>query len=146
MYIVIIVVVVIILIIISSGFAYFLMPAEKEAEKEAEKKAEKEAEKEVKQLLTPVISIKGCEADEAKLTCSSGKIKTANIKYGRWDNTICPHSTVNPNTRSVFKEYNLSDAIGQSSYSIKDKNLHKNINEDILPGVFKHWSLDYTCE
>ena len=52
-----------------------------------------------------VFKLAGCEAEEANLKCSNGKIKTAKIKYGRWDNNTCPHPTITPTTQSNFKEY-----------------------------------------
>jgi hypothetical protein len=107
-------------------------------------------EKEIKQKgenripITQTIS--GCEVEPANLTCDTGYIKTATMKYGRWDNSVCPHATVTSNTEKREKIYNLSDAIGKSSYSIKAKHSHPNVNEDIFRGVYKQWQVDYTCE
>lgn len=89
--------------------------------------------------------LSGCEAEEANLICDTGVINSTKIKYGRWDNTICGHPTVNVGTPPVSKEYILLEAIGRTNYSIKDKNTLKNIDEDIYPNVFKHWEIDYSC-
>lgn len=90
--------------------------------------------------------ISGCEADEAKLVCDNNQtIKSASIIYGRWNNLICPHSTINANVPEKKKTYTLKTAINKPTFSIGAKNTHPDINEDIYPNIYKHWTIDYTC-
>ena len=89
-------------------------------------------------------TISGCE-DEAKLLkCPTNKKITAgNIKYGRWDNNICPHGTVNSSTPPVFKTYpllNHPDIIKSGAMSG-----YASIKDDPYYGVLKHYTVDYTC-
>jgi hypothetical protein len=67
------------------------------------------------------------------------------MRFGRWNNNICAHSTVNANTAPVSKTYTISDALGKKDYTIDNKLTHPNIKEDPYPGVYKHWKVDYTC-
>jgi hypothetical protein len=92
------------------------------------------------------LPISGCEADNANLTCSNGQvIQNAKIKYGRWNNTICPHSTVTSSTPARSKEYNLDSANGKTTYSLIEKHNNPDINDDPYFGVYKHWEITYSC-
>jgi hypothetical protein len=89
--------------------------------------------------------IYGCESNPVRLTCPKSYINTASIRYGRWNNAICPHPTVSAYTQSKFKDYSLSRAIGQSSYTMDNMTSDVDINEDIYPRVFKHWKVTFSC-
>lgn len=85
------------------------------------------------------ITVSGCEGENKPLVCASGKVVTSGeIKYGRWDNSICPHPTVNSSTASVFKTYPVTP--GMASMSGIDT-----VKDDPYPGVFKHYTVNYTC-
>lgn len=91
-------------------------------------------------------TLTGCEADPVTLTCSQGAIKSATIKYGRWNNTVCPHVTINASTTPTWKTYTLRSALGKTSHRVVDaKNFDPDVNEDPYPGVYKHWEIQYTC-
>jgi hypothetical protein len=101
---------------------------------------------EISYRCAPPPSIRGCEADPVTLTCPQGQvIAAATIKYGRWSKVVCPHRSVGALTQSRFKDYTLFRAIGQSSYSLGEKESDVDINEDIYPGVYKHWKITYNC-
>jgi hypothetical protein len=111
-----------------------------------------------------VKTISGCEGtDAAVLQSPSGQVITAaRLKYGRWNNAICPHSTVSTGTAtggafgisagvalgtpSASKEYNLNSAIGKSTYTIDagQFNTNSDVNDDPYSGVYKHWEITYT--
>jgi hypothetical protein len=91
-------------------------------------------------------TLTGCEADPVTLTCSQGAISSATIKYGRWNNTVCPHVTINASTTPAWKTYTLRSALGKNAHRVVDtKNLDPDVNEDPYPGVYKHWEIQYTC-
>ena len=71
--------------------------------------------------------------------CPNG-IASGTIKYGRWDNTICPHGTVGPNTAPVFKEYPLTAGITSIPGAINTF-----VKDDPLYGTAKHYEASYIC-
>lgn len=89
----------------------------------------------------------GYEEQPVTLSCNTGtKIKSAKIKYGRWDNTKFTqnHPTVTSNTPAIFKEYDLVNAIGKQSYT-PNNSKNTELGEDPYPGVYKQWEINYTC-
>lgn len=87
--------------------------------------------------------VSGCESEKKDLKCPPNKkITDGNIKYGRWDNKLCPHPTVNSSTKPIFKTYPLLKypAIVQSGIVS-----NSNLKDDPYGGVYKHYSVDYTC-
>lgn len=84
--------------------------------------------------------IKGCENDPSKLICPLGKtVSGGTIKYGRWDNTICPGIGVSSTTVPKFANFNIS--AGTKSIS----GMYNYVGSDPYPNVFKHYELKYTC-
>jgi hypothetical protein len=82
----------------------------------------------------------GCEgAGSVFSECPNG-INSGTIKYGRWNNSICPHSTVNQNTAAKFKEYPLSSGIKDVPDAINTY-----VNDDPYSGTFKHYEVSYVC-
>jgi hypothetical protein len=88
-------------------------------------------------------TIVGCEADSASLACPDGtSIQSGYIRYGRWDNTVCPHPTVKNNGRDIAFPL-PTNFIGQKSVTISDWN---SLKGDPRRGVYKHFKVDYTCK
>lgn len=92
----------------------------------------------VQDTKSETFTITGCEGESKPLVCSAGKVPSGIIKYGRWDNSICPHPTVNGSTPSVFKTYPVTSDM--SSMSGIDT-----VKDDPYYGVAKHYTVDYTC-
>ena len=91
------------------------------------------------------VHLSGCEADSAVLKCSSGAIKSGTFRYGRWDNSTCPHVTINPGVAPKVKSYPItSSCVGKSSCTMSSYN--STFGEDIYPNIYKHWEVDYTCQ
>lgn len=80
----------------------------------------------------------GCEGDSVVFDCDNG-ISDGTIKYGRWDNTICSHPTVNDSTKSEYIEKDLTP----DSIEIQDYN---SLFGDPIPGVYKHYDIKYRCK
>jgi hypothetical protein len=89
--------------------------------------------------------ISKCEGQPAELKCASGTILDGKITYGRWDTTLCPHFTVTESTEKKQKEYQLDVGLGQSEHTL-DGNMNTLLGEDIYPGVFKHYTVNYRCQ
>lgn len=90
--------------------------------------------------------VAGCEYEPVQMRCSNNKgISNARIKYGRWNNKVCPHGSVNENTEPRQKLYMLKSAEGKNSFEFSNINSHPDVNEDIYPGVVKHWEVEYNC-
>src|SRR5690606_18342412 len=77
----------------------------------------------------------GCESPPV-LKCPTGtNISQGTVKYGRWDNTICP--PVNSDTPAQFEEYPLyADALGKQTYQYPS--IHS-VHGDPYPNVPKHY-------
>jgi hypothetical protein len=88
----------------------------------------------------PKYTKSGCEGVGASLSECPNGIASGTIKYGRWDNTICPHGTVNANTAAVFKEYPLTAGIKEIPGAINTF-----VKDDPLYGVAKHYYAEYIC-
>jgi hypothetical protein len=89
----------------------------------------------------------GCENDTPKvLTCPAGTvIKDGTVKYGRWDNNVCPHATVSSTTASKFKTYPLPPKyIGGQTADISGT-MNLSVGNDPYPNVYKQVEIDYTC-
>ena len=87
--------------------------------------------------------VSGCESEKNDLKCPPNKkITGGNIKYGRWDNKLCPHPTVNSSTKPIFKTYPLLNYPEIVKSGIISNN---NLKDDPYGGVYKHYSVDYTC-
>lgn len=90
-------------------------------------------------------TLSGCELDTGKtIKCEKGTIKTADIRYGRWDNTVCPHETVKSDTPAKENTYPMPDAVGKASWEIPVP-VNEYVKEDPYPGVLKQWEVKYSC-
>ena len=91
------------------------------------------------------LTIDGCEYGTAKtMSCPTGKVSAGSIKYGRWNNTVCPHSTVNASTPSKYSINSLPDTcIGQGSCTFPNFN---NVVGDSYPNVAKQFTVGYNCD
>lgn len=128
------------LISISVGVGvFFMMRTGNSTTQTSEVTPEPTPELTFKPTPVPANTISGCEGENKPLVCPSGKVVTSGeIKYGRWDNSICPHPTVNSSTPSVFKTYPVTP--GMDSISGIDT-----VKDDPYPDVFKHYTVNYTC-
>jgi hypothetical protein len=90
----------------------------------------------------------GCESDPVTLVCAypNQTISKANLQYGRWNNNVCPHGTVNADTPPISKVYQLNSLLGRNNVTLEGKNTLPDVNEDIYPNVYKHWKLEYSCQ
>lgn len=89
-------------------------------------------------------SLTGCEGNGTTFSCPTGKTLTAaTVKYGRWNNNECPHSTVQPGTGISYTTKEL-DVAGKSTYSVPG-DLNTFVGKDPFPSVYKHYQVDYTC-
>jgi hypothetical protein len=102
-------------------------------------------------LLKPVIApsswspmANGCEANPPLLSCPSGKtIKSGELSYGRWDNNVCPHETINSGTGYVRNKHQInSRCINQQQCQINSLNDEFG---DPMPGVYKQWESNIVC-
>ena len=85
-----------------------------------------------------------CENVKVNIDCPSGKyISSGTLKYGRWDNSICPSPSVNSTTPANFEIFNIHPVclqgtsgcdLGNSSFLIEKFG-------DPFPGVAKHVGL-----
>ena len=95
--------------------------------------------------------VSGCDSVLLVLQCPKGqKLTKASIQYGRWDNTICPHSTVNAATLSKSRVFPLpTRCVGMEtcqigswwwwSYTLSGE------FGDLYPNVYKHFTASFTC-
>ena len=81
-----------------------------------------------------------CETEPVTFTECPNGITSGTIKYGRWDNTICPHGTVNQSTPPIFKEYPLAAGTKEIAGYINDY-----VKDDPYYGVSKHYEASYVC-
>lgn len=98
--------------------------------------------------------ITGCEADivNKRMQCPTNTtISNGNIRYGRWNNTICSHSTVatetptSTATPAIFKDYPLPPAaLNKNSYQFTQP-LNQLLQDDPYRNVFKHYEVTYNC-
>ena len=89
-------------------------------------------------------TVSGCEGEDKPIKCPTNKKITAgNIKYGRWDNNICPHGTVNSSTNPIFKNYPLLNQ--QEIIQSGVMSGYNSLKDDPYVNVFKHYTVDYTC-
>lgn len=102
---------------------------------------------------TKPVTVSGCENDKVPdLKCDDGWIfsKAPELKYGRWNNKICPHPTVNPKTpnkETQFKPYPLSSAfVGKQVATFNGKTAYNLANDDPVPGILKHYEVNGTCK
>jgi hypothetical protein len=97
------------------------------------------------QPATKEAKVEGCEADTLKLTCPSGKMESGSIDYGRWDNAMCLHESVNALTAPVKKSYALpAVCLGKSECDISNPNVL--LGDDPYVGVYKHISAKAVCK
>jgi hypothetical protein len=77
----------------------------------------------------------GCEGNPPLLSCPTGKtIKSGELSYGRWDNNVCPHETVNSGTGYVRNKHQInSRCINQQQCQINSLNDEFG---DPMPGVY----------
>jgi hypothetical protein len=85
-----------------------------------------------------VYVIESCQDFDLKLECPEGKVASfGNIQYGRWDNTVCKDSSVNPDTPPKYQIFPIKP--GQ----VKARDT---ITVDPYPGVSKQYLVKYTCD
>ena len=78
-----------------------------------------------------------CESVPAIPTCPSNKfLSSGTLKYGRWDNSVCPGPGVNATTPASFEIFNIPAACLQGTSSCNLGNLTQNFG-DPLPTVYK---------
>ena len=88
-----------------------------------------------------------CDGVSLTMSCPSGKkIKYGSIKYGRWDNTICPHSTVNSSTPSRFSQFSIpTNWIGETSVTVNGY-VNTLVGENTYPNVYKTYQVELVCD
>jgi len=87
----------------------------------------------------------GCEGQGATVQCPSGQtIAGGSIKYGRWNNNVCPHGTVNGNTAARVATGQLPNhCIGKNSCQF---NVDNNYGlGDPYGGTYKHFEISPQC-
>lgn len=87
--------------------------------------------------------VTGCEGQNAKLTCGSDTIVGGTIRYGRWDNSTCPHGTVSSQTPAREATFDLpSSCFDKTDCEI---NINNGIAGDPYGGVYKHFIVTPDC-
>ena len=89
----------------------------------------------------------GCEGNSNKASCPNGQTFTdkSQLIYGRWDNSVCPHSTVNDSTAPNTKIFPLpATCLGQNSCTIEQPNVM--VGNDPYPGVYKQVAIAGVCQ
>ena len=92
-----------------------------------------------------------CDGELHELKCNNGDtIEKATLKYGRWDNKVCKHQNVLPDTPS---RYLVADLFGNTKVRVdcSGKRECNFINAgmyfgDPYPNVYKQVHVDYTCK
>jgi len=86
----------------------------------------------------------GCEANAPALPCPVGYvIGSGTLKYGRWDNEICPHPTVNSKTPAEYDTFAIPRRCkGMNSCKIGPMDPQSG---KAYVNVYKHYELTYTC-
>jgi len=85
----------------------------------------------------------GCEGEPIPFSCPSGTIKSGKVWYGRWNNWICTHPTVNGGTGWRINQYSLDNVCtGKSSCDMQAPN---RFYGDPYGGVYKHVDVVYKC-
>lgn len=101
----------------------------------------------LKDLVLGVKTVSGCANDGKTLSCPAGKtIVPGKMKFGRWDNTVCPHETVTATTPSVSKYYDFPDAAGKTSWQMPVPTRLIAGGDDPTPGIYKQYSISYRCQ
>jgi hypothetical protein len=83
----------------------------------------------------------GCEADPVTFAECPNGISSGTIKYGRWDNNVCPHGTINADTAIKSETYPLTSG----TKSIVGYTYNEMLSSDPFPGVYKQIELEYKC-
>jgi len=88
--------------------------------------------------------IDGCETGANKVvSCPSGIISDGSIKYGRWNNSVCPGTGVTSTTVSKYTVSKLpSTCLGQGSCTLANLNT---VVGDSYPNVTKQYNIGYSC-
>ena len=111
--------------------------AQKAAVDAAQKAAADAAQKAAASL--PAGCIGGCEGQTVTITAPNNQTITGGtMRYGRWDNTICPHATVSGSTKSKSVTVPIpTNCIGKTTCTLGAN--PSNTGGDPFPGVFKHF-------
>jgi hypothetical protein len=96
----------------------------------------------------PVIKVfNGCDGANIVLSCPTGTVVSGgSLAYGRWNNTICPHPTVNAKTPIKSKIYMMPAAYLGKQTATMSGMMNTIVKEDPYPGVYKHISGSYQCK
>jgi hypothetical protein len=89
----------------------------------------------------------GCDQTQPiSLSCPADTVITSgDIRYGRWDPTVCPHPTVNSNVKLYDETFPIpAQYLGQNSATIPS-HLHIVLAKDPLPNVYKQYSVKHYC-
>ena len=103
--------------------------------------------------------ISGCEVQSPVpvISCVDLTITSASLKFGRYDDSTCPDSTVSSSTAYSSITVSLTPAIGQSTYTLDTTPVTNPPSGGLLalvtnlgfgdpaPGVYKQYQLTYTC-
>ena len=86
----------------------------------------------------------GCEGKPPKIYCNGGRVlKNGSVRYGRWDNSVCPHSTVYSNTLPRWSVSSIPvRCIGLRSCQLNALNSEFG---DPYGGTYKQFTANYTC-
>lgn len=93
--------------------------------------------------------LKGCQHDKLPaISCPKGSVVSdVNVKYGRWNNKICPHATVKTNTKSSNMTFHVpSSYLGKQTINWNGINADKLAGKDPSPGIYKHFEITPTCK
>ena len=71
-------------------------------------------------------------------------VASGTLKYGRWDNTVCPGPGVNKSTPVIFEIFNFPTGCLQGVGNCNLGNLTQNFG-DPIPSVAKHVSFTIYC-
>lgn len=93
-----------------------------------------------------IYELSGCQDDftyGVEIKCDNGTtISDLNVKYGRWNNSICLDDSVNSNTRPMFKNYNLSVVARNKDTFDLASELKK---VDPYQSINKHFTATWKC-
>ncbi|XP_048744128.2 uncharacterized protein LOC125657529 [Ostrea edulis] len=93
----------------------------------------------------------GCEDDEIQISCNNnGNLKITSAWYGRTDNTICPHSTINQSTPNCSQD-ETSRVKDLCKDNVDKDKCTLNVNNEVFSpdpckNIFKHLTVVFQCD